>query len=44
MIGVHATIYSLDSFVLHADAFRGYHIAEEPYLVLMKSTPLQVGI
>ena len=34
---------SLDSFVLHADVFRGQHIAEELNLFLMKSRLLQVG-
>ena len=34
---------NLNSFVLHADAFWGHHIAEEPNFFLMKSTFLQVG-
>ena len=34
----------LDSFVFHADAFRGHYIAEEPNLFLMESILLQVSI
>ena len=35
---------SLNTFVLYADVFQGYHIAKEPNLFLIKSTILQVGI
>ena len=42
-LGLRPLFNSLNSFVLHADAFQGYHIAEEPNLFLMKLTLLQVG-
>ena len=42
-LGLRPLLNCLDFFVLHADAFQGHHIAEEPNLLLMKLTLLQVG-